>query len=83
MIAIKINAGNDKNGNPRRGWIVVDTSGTIERFVDESYEGKAALSQNAPHVPEMMLEIPVAPRLLPRGQAPVRALIIPPQTRST
>lgn len=56
---LKIEAPNDTNGNPRRGWIVssIDedlckTRGgvgrhesTTEAFVDEGYEGTAALDK--------------------------------------
>lgn len=43
MLAIAINAGNDKNGNPRRGWIIADDSGNFVDFVDEGYDGRGAL----------------------------------------
>lgn len=43
MLAIHINAGNSKNGNPRRGWIIADDSGSFVDFVDEGYYGKDAL----------------------------------------
>lgn len=43
MIAIYIDAGNNVNGNPRRGWIIADDSGVFTDFVDEGYEGRSAL----------------------------------------
>jgi hypothetical protein len=43
-LAIKINAGNDRNGNPRRGWIIAADSGAFINFVDEGYAGVGALS---------------------------------------
>lgn len=43
MLAIKINAGNDRNGNPRRGWIICNESGEFVDFVDEGYAGNGAL----------------------------------------
>jgi hypothetical protein len=43
-LAIKINAGNDKNGNPRRGWIITDDNGSFINFVDEGYSGVVALT---------------------------------------
>jgi len=42
-LAIKINAGNDRNGNPRRGWIIADDQGSFIDFVDEGYSGSGAL----------------------------------------
>ena len=47
LTAVKVNAGNDTNGNPRRGWIVQtnrDGYPTFVQFVDEGYEGSAALT---------------------------------------
>jgi hypothetical protein len=46
-IAIHINAGNDTNGNPRRGWIIVDSQGTAIDFIDEGYSGPGALKVSA------------------------------------
>ena len=43
-LAIKINAGNDRNGNPRRGWIIADDNGSFINFVDEGYSGVGALT---------------------------------------
>jgi hypothetical protein len=44
MLAIYITAQNDRNGNPRRGWIIVDDSGVTVDFVDEGYSGREALA---------------------------------------
>lgn len=41
--AVKIEADNDRNGNPRRGWLVYDQTGTYAAFVDEGYRGEQAL----------------------------------------
>lgn len=42
--AVYMNAGNDRNGNPRRGWLVLDAdTGTALDYVDEGYRGAAAL----------------------------------------
>lgn len=40
-----VDAGNNASGNPRRGWIVLtdDTIRQRRHFVDEGYEGPAAL----------------------------------------
>ena len=43
MLAVYIGTKNDTNGNPRRGWILFDSAGTAHGFVDEGYEGHAAL----------------------------------------
>jgi len=37
---IRVNAGNDRNGNPRRGWVVVaESDGMYLGFVDHGYAG--------------------------------------------
>lgn len=35
---IKINAENTLSGNPQRGWVLVDKSGTFVKFYDEGYD---------------------------------------------
>ena len=45
-LAIHIDAGHTKNGNPRRGWIIADDDGSFIDFVDEGYLGNAALRQS-------------------------------------
>ena len=47
LSAIKINAKNDRNGNPRRGWIILDTRNgytVATDFCDEGYNGSAAVT---------------------------------------
>ena len=44
MLAIYIDADNDRNGNPRRGWIITDSAGNFVAFIDEGYDGKSALA---------------------------------------
>ena len=44
-IAIRVNAGNDRNGNPRRGWLVVDYDGFTRDFIDEGYSGDSELKE--------------------------------------
>lgn len=39
MIAIRVKATNDTNGNPRRGWLIVDDAGDTIEFVDEGLPG--------------------------------------------
>ncbi len=60
MIAIYVNAGNDSNGNPRRGWIIADPSGNFVDFVDHGYEGTGALKPKYPGIPRTP-EIEVKP----------------------
>jgi len=44
--AIYLRAPQDRNGNPRRGWILFDREapGEAGRFIDEGYRGRGALS---------------------------------------
>lgn len=52
-LAIKVNAGHDTNGNPRRGWATIDhRSGNMIDFVDEGYRGRSALSRECPRCVE-------------------------------
>lgn len=51
-LAVYIDANNDRNGNPRRGWMVVDQDGNTLAFVDEDYSGRASLTRRFPGVPE-------------------------------
>lgn len=48
LSAIKINAGNDTNGNPRRGWVILDTVNghtKVVGFCDEGYKGIGAVTE--------------------------------------
>lgn len=40
---IKVVAPNTTTGNPRRGWVYVDDQGAFVTFIDEGYEGSAAI----------------------------------------
>ena len=40
-----IKAPNTSSGNPQRGWIISDATGNFERFIDEGYEGRGAISK--------------------------------------
>lgn len=40
---IKLNAGNDINGNPRRVWVGISPEGNISGAWDEGYEGRHAM----------------------------------------
>lgn len=42
-IAIRLNAGNDVNGNPRRVFVVLDPMVGVIDAIDEGYEGEAEL----------------------------------------
>lgn len=58
---MKINAGNDRNGNPRRGWLLYDDAGVTVGFVDEGYSGTGELRRDAPEAKELG-EIPTTPK---------------------
>lgn len=48
-LAIKVNAGHDANGNPRRGWATINPrTGDMVDFVDEGYKGSSALRSECP-----------------------------------
>lgn len=48
-LAIKVNAGHDSNGNPRRGWMITSCSkGETLDFVDEGYHGSSILRREYP-----------------------------------
>lgn len=40
---IKLNAGNDSNGNPRRVWVGIAPCGSVSGAWDEGYAGRQAL----------------------------------------
>lgn len=48
-LAVKVNAGHDTNGNPRRGWATINPrTGDMVDFVDEGYRGSSALKGACP-----------------------------------
>lgn len=49
MIAIKLNAGHDRNGNPRRCYVVLNKNGIVEA-IDEGYDGYRALGKRYPKI---------------------------------
>ena len=49
LIAIRLNAGNDVNGNPRRAFVVMDSLGIVE-VIDEGYEGYNAVWKEYPDI---------------------------------
>lgn len=59
LSAIKINALNDSSGNPRRGWVILNTAEGYTAavdFCDEGYDGSAAVT-NAGY-PRSLAEAP-------------------------
>ena len=44
MEAIRLNAGNDRNGNPRRVFVIL-RDGEVIATADEGYRGRAALDE--------------------------------------
>ena len=61
VIAIRIHCTNDRNGNPRRGWLIIDPSnGCALDFCDEGYNGRSAFSVPYPDALET-ITIHVAP----------------------
>ncbi len=40
MIALQLDAGHDKNGKPRRCFVVFDNTGNIRAVIDEGYNGE-------------------------------------------
>lgn len=52
-IAIKVNAGHDTNGNPRRGWMITSCQkGDVLDFIDEGYRGSSILRREHPRAVE-------------------------------
>lgn len=47
MFALYMRTTNDRNGNPRRGWLVSDADGTVQGFADEGYAGTGSLDRAA------------------------------------
>lgn len=43
-VALRLIAPHDSNGNPRRGWAVLDENGSVIRFVEEGYTGPRVLA---------------------------------------
>lgn len=49
-LALHFNAGNDANGNPRRVFVVVNTSGIVLSAHDEGYRGESAVTKDYPGI---------------------------------
>ena len=50
MLAVYIGTTHDGNGNPRRGWMIVDDTGRTVDFIDEGYQGTYALTSKYPGI---------------------------------
>ena len=50
MVAIKLCAKNDINGNPRRVFVVLDDMGSLVEAIDEGYNGTAELFAKYPDI---------------------------------
>lgn len=52
IIYLHLCASNDRNGNPRRCFVVIDKYGSVIDVIDEGYSGKAAVTRKWPSVKE-------------------------------
>lgn len=59
VMAVKLRANNDNNGNPRRGWLIYTRDGEFLGFIDEGYSGRQAMTSLFPNAVELA-SIPVA-----------------------
>ena len=59
-LAIKIDAGNNTSGNPRRGWMLYDRDGYYLGFIDEGYAGREGI-RNIRALTEGEVTIPTTP----------------------
>ena len=59
--AIKVNAGHNVHGNPRRGRVVIDCHTGETSFVEEGWIGRIMLEREAPDAIEANVELPVSP----------------------
>jgi hypothetical protein len=81
LSAIKINAGNDANGNPRRGWVILNTAEGYTAcvdFCDEGYHGSAAVTdrgypRSLAEAPEFNVPVSEYRQMLRLAEDPVRA----------
>lgn len=53
VLAQKVNAGADRNGNPRRGWLIYTRDGGFLGFHDEGYAGWRGVTLEFPHAIEL------------------------------
>ena len=57
---IKLVADNDRNGNPRRGWLVMTRAGELLCFIDDGFVGWAGVRFKFPNAQIPMVTIPVS-----------------------
>jgi hypothetical protein len=43
-LAIHVDAGHSRNGNPRRGFVIVTDDGDVRDFIDEGLQGPSVLA---------------------------------------
>ena len=61
MVLIKLNAGNDRNGNPRRVYVGLRDNGDIMGAWDESYSGSGAVPKRYRHKASLAPEFETTP----------------------
>jgi len=61
VYAFGVDAGNDANGNPRRGWFIYAPDGTWLGFLDEEYWGTSILRRAFPGAVELANRVPTTP----------------------
>lgn len=59
---IRLNAGNDNNGNPRRVYILLSTTGEIIRAYPEAYSGYNAVPEEFRQQARNAQTIPTTPK---------------------
>jgi len=62
MMIVKVNAGNDRNGNPRRGWLVFSPQRGASTFFDEGYLGIHAVPIELRAAARITPELEITPR---------------------
>lgn len=55
-IALHLDVGHDRNGNPRRIFVVLDGEANVLDTIDEGYEGNAALTKRWGKIPTVDLD---------------------------
>jgi hypothetical protein len=58
LFAFGLDAGHDRNGNPRRGWMVYARDGDFVGFLDEGSRGIGVLRRTFPNAVELADRIP-------------------------
>lgn len=62
-IAIRLDAGNDTNGNPRRIFVVIDEKANVVDVIDEGYEGTQELKRrHGPLTARQTVDFETTPR---------------------